>query len=1499
MLITMSLFDKDHIFHASISETQKFVVGDESDADLRISGIFDTLIIGWLVDQQCFSVRYKRSGQNVFVKLDQFAVLDSTSKLSVFFSEKNSAKKTVTLPQDGIVHCGRKEHRKNGERNEIVIKRSFVSSEHFELTCSRDEVSVRDCGSTNGIYVNGKRVQRCVLHQGDELAVVSIRMLFDGHQLHVDNVGDAMTVKLAQTGGYSGVQHKIAALNPTTGGKYWHIRSPRLVTDVCAKTIQLEKPPSAGGEPQINWLNVLVSPMISVVLMLVLVLALGMSPVMLIMSGAMSVVSAILAVTNYRNQKKQHGQKDDLIHTKYREYLGRVAAELADGRKKQLEVLNESNPSPMSCLTIARSRSRRLWERSAQDEDFLAIRLGTGNVEAMVKASYQQSQVVLEENELENEAIAVAENSCVLENAPIVYSLKSAGQIGVTGSRTGEVRLLRNIVAELSTVCAYTEVRILAFVPPREAGQWEWMRWLPHCNDDRRRLRFVYADSDDAEPVLDELRDELSRRDSAEDGAQTTLPHYVFIVAAPSVLEKHGIRKYLLSDKPLGCTAIFVYDKIHLLPKECDVIVHVTDTEGEIYSKNNAQNRVHFTLDPFTQDDADSLARSLAPVYVEKAGGEEPLPASVSFLQGYGAGRPEELNIARRWANARTYKSLSVPIAAAAGGSTFEFDIHEKRHGVMGVVAGMPGSGKTEMVQSWLLSMAVNFSPQDVSFVLIDFKGTGMIAPLRNIPHLAGAISNLDTNVDRNLTAIRSEVHRREALIDQYSHCGVKNINDLNERYHKGIVPERLPVLLVVIDEFAEFRKEFPDFGAEIDSLTSKGRSLGIFVVLMTQKPAGVVSPKTEDNIKFRWCLRVANYSASRAMLGRPDAAKITARGRAFVKVGEDEIFEEIQPFWSGAPYQPGKRDASKNFAPISLVERTGRRIVQEQRNDDDTVKVRDTEIEVVTKYIADYCAAAGVAEARKVWTDALPERISLDELNIQSFDGKRWPKHVGVAPVVGRVDDPATQQQYPLALDLPRKGHTVVYGAPGSGKTTLLKTLAVSASVMYRPDAVNMYIMDFGSWNLTMLRDLPHVGGVAKSDEPERVRKLTQLLSDMLNDRKRKFSQAGVGNINDYRDAVPGDPIPEVILLVDDFANGLKLYQELTEFFVTLTGTGSNYGIYLVATAGASNAVPMKIAQNIRNAVALQMPERSDYTYIVGKVGNQISAVTGRGYVKGNPPLEFQTALPAAGETDQAITRKIRECAAEMRRCWRGVLPAMIPEMPETIPYGSVRGDGIALGLSVDKVAPVCFDYRKQHFLMISGTGGSGKSDLLKVILKQFKEQLGGLLYVYDVKGGVVDVCGLADRYLTDKISIEDFVESLRPILSSRRTEKQANPSASFEPMVIAIDDYEKFCEIVDEQTRSRLLPIIKLAHDLDVYLVVAGDAYGLSSHYNKGQDNVHSMTGDKNLVIALGGCLDDHGAVKTKAGYSEKRTEVGKHEGFVVKGGEYICFRTMSSAE
>ncbi len=1496
MSIVMSVLFGDTAYYSSVSYLNYYHIGEQQDSNLIIPGLgYEIKICPY---GRAFSVEVEnyQGKRAITAHADESTVIDFDRRIALYITESNDSVSSVQIPADCVINVGKSDKvSSDGNRNEIVLDFPFVSRNHFRITRTNGKTRVQDIGSTNGLFLNGKKVEKSDLHEGDVLSIFSVRITLRHDKLVFENVGNHLILhRIKETD-----KRKAAPLNPIKSSSFKFSRAPRLVPGVECDTINLEHPPQGGGTPQINWLSVLITPLVSVALMLVLVVAMGMSAVMLIMSGVMSVVAAVVAIVSYNKQKKQHGETDEKIDEKYRAYLSGVSKRIKDAHLHQLQSLLTTNPSPRECASIVLSRSRQLWERRPDDTDFLSVRLGLGDVPAAVTASFQQAQVVIEENKLESKAKELADSSVTVSDAPILCGLVSGKLIGIIGTRQDELLLVRNVATELATAHSYDEVKIIALVPAQEKNEWAWLRWLPHCANNNRTKRYFYTSLDEAEECLDEIEETLSRRKGESNDYRNTdpsdlLPHYLFIVATPSLLEKHPIRKYVFSGLDLGCSCLFVYNKLSSLPKECNQIVEVNGGNGQLFDRTNINRKTQFRLDSFSSEEADHFARCTAPYYTETEQAAASIPTSISFLEGYRVSCPDELSISKRWNQAKTYKTLAVPVAAAAGGDVFEFDIHEKRHGVNGIVAGMPGSGKTEMVQSWLLSLAVNYSPQDVSFVLIDFKGTGMIAPFRNLPHLAGSISNLDTNIDRNLTAIQSEVHRREAIIDKYSSKSIKNVNDLNRNYAQGLVPEKLPILLIVIDEYAEFKKNFPDFGAEVDSLTSKGRALGIFVILMTQKPAGVVSSKSEDNIKFRWCLRVANYSASREMLGKPDAAKISNPGRAFIKVGEDDVFEEVQSYWSGAPYDPTKGDRKSSFTPISRVEWNGKRIACEHVEKKKSAATHEAEIDVVVRYIADYCKQNRIPDAEKVWTDRLPDRVALTEILRTGFDGKAWPEMTKTAPIIGVIDEPANQRQYPMELDFARVGHTVVYGAPVTGKTTLLQTLIVSLAMTRRPDEVSIYVMDFGGWNMNVLRDFPHVGGIANDNEPERLKKLILLLSDILQERKERFSKAGVGNITAFRDS-SNEKLPDVFLIVDNFGTMIKMYPDLDAFFISLTNSGANYGVYLIATATATNAVPMKISQNIKNALALQMIEKSDYTYTVGKVSSELPAIMGRGYAKGNPPLEFQTALPAPGADDKAVSDNIKYLAKIMQKKWSGDLPTMIPEMPDEIPYGSIKTNGIALGLSADKVQPVVFDYDRQHYLLISGIEQSGKSTMLQVVAKQLHQKIGGKLYVFSINNsGLNALHEEADAWLAAAAEIDAFVESLRPELQRRQAEKQKNVEAGFDPIILAVDDFTSFFKAISNATAQRLLAIVKLGKGLGLYLITAGDAYELSGFFTKGEALTLALGKAKQAII-LGGCMNDHGAVPTKASYNQKSVPVREHEGMLIIDSNYTVFRTM----
>ncbi len=1484
MAVAISLLCHNKSYYYEADLCSSILISNENHADIVIEELAESLVLSltdgeyWLSSDHATEIK---------IPLNRIVEIDAQKQVAIYISPLMADEYRIPLPKTGEWNVGRVKG-----KNSIVVGLPFVSSTHFKVTRKQGITVITDLNSTNGTFLNGKKCQQSTFQDGDILTIFTLRITLMGDVLIFKNAGLVFSAEKVKNQPI----HSAAEKKHISAAELQFSRSPRMIETIETKEIILEKPPQSNGKPQINWLSILITPILSIALMVVLVFAMGMNATMLIMSGVMSVASALVAIINYKKQKSKHSATEELIDVKYRNYLSDVAARIDNNKQKQLGNLTTANPNPTSCVSFAINKDRRLWERSMTDQDFLAVRLGTGTIPASLTAKYKQAEVVINESDLDIAAKQVAENSQFIRNAPILCSLKQNKMIGITGERLIEEQLVRNIIVEIATAHSYDEVKVVCFASEEKIHSWNWLRWLPHCSDDQKTVRYIFSNIDDAEKTLDSINDILNRRSVADDYGKDVdqSPYYIFVMLSRQMIEKHPIRKHLFSSEENGCCGIFAYDNIAYLPKECKKIIEVQNTNGVIYDRLNASEKTHFCMDNLSDDCADIFARALAPLKICSEGQDIAVPTSISFLEGYEVTKPEELNIASRWQSAKTYKSLSVPIAASAGGDIFSFDIHEKRHGVNGIVAGMPGSGKTEMVQSWLLSLAVNYSPQDVSFILIDFKGTGMIAPFKKLPHLAGSISNLDTNIDRNLIAIQSEIHRREALIDKYSDKNIKNINDLNKAYDKGLVPEKLPILLVVIDEYAEFKKIFPDFGAEIDSLTSKGRALGMFVVLMTQKPAGVVSAKSEDNIKFRWCLRVANYSASREMLGKADAAKINNPGRAYIKVGEDDVYEQVQSFWSGAPYVPDKDKKKETSTAISYVRFDGKRIVCEQIDDDNKEQSNESEIDVVVRHIISFCKQNNIAHAEKIWTNKLPEKILLSDIQRSCFSNNSGWTANNILPAVGLIDDPKNQQQYPLTIDFAQNGHVVIYGAPVAGKTTLLQTLAMSVALTNRPDMANIYAMDFGGWNLNVLKELPHVGGIANDNEPERIKKLVALITEMLEERKTKFSAAGVGNITSYRDAVNAD-IADIILLVDNIGFALKQYPELGEFFGIITGSGANYGIYVVATALAANAVPIKISQNIKYVLALQLIEKSDYTYTVGKITGEIPSIPGRGYTKGKTPLLFQAAIPAPGDNEKEISDNIRKTAVAMNAKWNGMKAAAIPELPSFIPYGSIKTNGICLGLSTEKVVPVAVDLTLQHYLMISGMPKSGKTNLLLSVAKQCKEKTGGAVYVFDVANQMpAAIHAIADKYLSEVSDIDAFIESIRPKLQHRLEEKQRNPDAVFSEIVFVIDDYRQFHKLVSNDTITRLHAIVKLGKELSLKLIVASDAYELTELVNKGEVVALSMVRGE-FSVALGGSPNDHASIKTNLSYAQKNEPVNTTEGFLVYKMNCIRFKAM----
>lgn len=1397
-------------------------------------------------------------------------VADAERRLAATVFTNRAPVRVEQFPEDMRVTVGR------SAACAIVLDDALVSERHLTLEKHAGEWRFADCGSRNGTYLNGTACSGAPLENGATLTLGFTRLTVVGGTLEIRCPG-AVRQQLQPASPARTAAH---ASDPYP---YLFKPSPRLIEQTPTDEIELQAPPVLGAKPTISWLNVLLAPVLTVAVMLVVCLVLTGVTTMLYFSVPMTCIGAVMSVLRYRGEKKKFAGTEQLRLEKYGAYLQEQTLALQRLADTQRQALMHDAPSCAACVRLAEQTGRTIWDRRLADADFMCLRVGAGTLPATFSIRAPRQLLTLQTDLLAEQPAQLLARYEQVDDCPVCVDLGAHGSCGLIGQRSRCVTAAKNLIVQAAAHHSYEDLRIVVLFPEEETAQWAFCRWLPHCQDGAGGGRLLAAAPKQGQKLLHTLDDVLSARRTeagrAEYGAaRRPRPFYLFVCADPALARAQTLMRELCAGDPAsGAAALFLFDTIAALPEDCCDILDFTGPSNLLYTRAQASKKQKFTLDPMTDAQYDVFARALAPLRVEPVEANQSLPQTVSFLQGYHAATAQALPFAANWAKAAPERGMAVPIGVRADGSAFVFDIHEKRHGPHGLVAGMTGSGKSEMVQSWILSMAVQFPPEAVSFVLIDFKGTGLILPFKSLPHLAGSISDLDTSIGRNLVALQNELTRRKSLFDR---AGVKNISEYLSLLREGKVSEPLSYLFIVIDEFAEFKNRFPEFMQAVNSVFAIGRALGVHMLLLTQKPGSVIDDKMNANTRFRWCLKVANTADSREMLKHNDAARITNPGRAYVQVGEDEVYEQIQSYWSGAPYCPGRDVSRSRGEQVAVVDLCGARLYREAEQPAG-YRSQVQEIDAVVEALADYCQSAGIAAARKLWTPRLPEKLPLGRVIQPAFDGERWQSGDGALRVpVGLVDDPGKQAQYPLCLDFTAEGHCAVYGAPGTGKTTLLQTAVMSLALTYTPAQAQVYLMDFGGGSLRLFAALPHVGGVAAADDAPRMEKLAAMLGKELARRKKLLAEHGLVNVSSYREAT-GEALPDIVLVLDNFAPVLELYPKLEGFFQTFVQGGGSCGMYLLVSAGTQNALSFRVSQHIKAALCLRMTDKSDYAPIVGATNGLVPENhPGRGLRRGQPPLEFQTALPATAQSELERVRQIRRLAAQMDRAWDGARPPRIPVLPDVVREQDYPTSELLCGLEVETVRPVTVDMKKTQYLLLSCAqdGAAGA----QALMRQLRRKLAPAI--------CVEFAGEPGQ----AAAFDEAIAALMPELQKR---KMALRGARLDEgqwpfILVQLTDAERCVHAVSNETLRRLLSIVTLGRGLNVLLVVQDSAEALARLYNSGESMTMRLV-ESGVSLLLGGNAQQHMAVRTDLAYTAAAANVEKGEGYVVEKGHALRIR------
>jgi S-DNA-T family DNA segregation ATPase FtsK/SpoIIIE len=721
---------------------------------------------------------------------------------------------------------------------------------------------------------------------------------------------------------------------------------------------------------------------------------------MVAMSGFSVLGSVVGRVMQRKNREKEAEEKE----AAYAEALAHKRARLAQLRQKQQRIRRNADPDLDTLLERARNRDFKLWERRPEDDDFLGLRLGTGALASSVAVSAPHPDMP---DPRLDEAHAIEAEYSTVPDVPVTVSIRT-GPLGIAGPLRDRIGAARALICNLSVHHSPDEVHLLAIYSTTRTSEWHWLKWLPHAHafSEEGGKSYLANDSLSAEEVLRGLLEELHRRQNQLYAVERgrTKPDWPWLVVLVEdyalVRDDPAMHLLLNSDsQELNATAIFTVDRPHRVPMGCTAFVECR-SDGQLRVCNAGIAKQAPLCWPEQADAAlsDELARSLAPVQVHTLQSDSAMPTSVRLLDLVNVKDIDNYDVTHRWTDRSSEHYLKVPIGERRGNQPMELNLDHTGHGPHGLIAGTTGSGKSELLQTLVVSLALTHHPHDVGFVLVDFKGGGTFSDLVDLPHTLGMVTDLSGDLtERALVALEAEMVRRKEL---FNDAGVNDIGDYQRLYWRQRAEDPLPRVVVIIDEFAELVEDYPAFMDGLIGIARVGRSLGIHLILATQSPAGVVKQQIWANAKFRICLRVEDRQESMSMLRRPEAANLPRMpGRGYLQVGNNEVFELFQVARVAGRYHvagdtgPLQSDEHIVIAQVSPLGR--RNVLFDSHKEEKKASSSPTDIDVVVPRLIDVAEEMGLESLPSPWPDPLPDHIALPDLlldeGFSGWDGNEW----------------------------------------------------------------------------------------------------------------------------------------------------------------------------------------------------------------------------------------------------------------------------------------------------------------------------------------------------------------------------------------------------------------------------------------------------------------------------------------------------------------------------
>ncbi len=1416
----------------------------------------------------------------------------------------------------------------NGTNNTISYSNYYFTPNHIQLKIDSDNKWILTANpDASAIYVNHKATLNQKLLYGDEIFAFGLKVIIMPTFIRVSNIAEKTQINglipYTREKEDNTKVEEISNKDKYTGlykeSDYFFHR-PNIKPAIEPVEVSIDIPPQKEKGDQ----TPMILSMGASVVMCISSMSTGLVSIYniltkkstfteeisnVIMCIGMLIATLLIPVLTHYYEKSRIFLKERKRLKKYGKYIKDKEKIITDTLAKQSQVLNELYVSQEECLHIIETNDQNFWSREINDADFLKIRIGRGDVSPSLNIKFQSEDFVLEDDKMQLKAQSLADSEKVLKDVPIAISLVKTNILAFIANNTIMPSFIDNIMLQLLTFHSSFELKIVLFVNDKNSPVWDKYKYLSHLISQDGEKRFYATTDEDMKEIssyldkiyVDRMNEFKNQENEAAENIEDKTENYrafnsYYLIITDDVSHTRDmsiIDRLLKTNYNYGFSLLMFENALKNLPSRCKEFINITDKEGVRFTETITQEKQLKFVPEFLNNkiDLSSYLFKLSNIPVASRDAAASLPPSLEFLEMYKVGKIEQLNISNRWQNNDPTVSLSAPVGVHPSGNLLELNLHEKMHGPHGLIAGSTGSGKSEFIITYILSMCINYSPNEVQFVLIDYKGGGLAGAFENrekklkIPHLVGTITNLDTSeMNRSLVSIRSELKRRQRIFNETRDALGESTIDIykyQKYYREFAVQDPIAHLFIVSDEFAELKSQQPDFMDELVSTARIGRSLGVHLILATQKPSGVVDDQIWSNTRFKVCLKVQSEADSVEMLKRADAASIKEAGRFYLQVGTDEIFEIGQSAWSGARYIPTDTIVRKVDDSIDFITDSGNIIkkINEAVKVEEQVDMGD-QLTNIVKYLIDLANKEKIV-TEQLWLPSIPDTIYIGNI-IKKYEYKPTPWDFKIP--IGEYDDPERQYQGILIHDLENDGNTIIYGVQGSGKENLISTLIYVTCSFHSPTEINFYILDFGSEILKVFGKMPHVGEYITAYENDKIQSLFQMLDKEFNRRKEKLSEFG-GNFSQYNEKEEVK-LPLITIILNNFEGFIENAEEMSDSLSKLLREGTKFGIIFIMTSNATNGVPGRMSQNCQKLYGMRFQDEFDYRFVLNAEPGLIpKKIFGRGLTAVNERiLEFQTAnINILDNINDTIKVSAQNLAATYKTKAKSipVIPSKV-DVDNMIP-NITDSTSVPIGVNMNDSTIGTYDFNHNRIICITGNNIQMGTSFVEELLKLFT-------HIPDLNLVMLDLFRTTD-IPTGIMATTNLVEFMDAAAEAIPRAEQPEGHR----LVIVTGVSEVFN---DDSYETQKNIFVNLLNNCEQY---SNTSFVLIDNYMNFKEIIseewYQNKYNKKNGIWIGGGIDTQLAFEIESIASEDKEQYTDDVGYLIKDGKYELVRIIES--